>query len=153
MYQTVCKNPHRYVCLSTRKMYKYYVTFHTGENQGITSAAKWSSLVNRWVCLAANLTNCMCAIAHQCNSLRELTFSQLLHFREGLFSAAKMVRLKNTASLLTRKLDDWRMRVPRINATVSKIDILFNCCILGKGFYFTFITKTPVQSAGGGEIW
>ena len=44
------------------------------------------------------------------------------------------------------------MRVPRTNATVSKIDILFNCCILGKGFYFTFITKTPVQSAGGGEI-
>ena len=27
------------------------------------------------------------------------------------------------------------MRVPRINATVSKIDILFNCCIYRKVYF------------------
>ena len=39
-------------------------------------------------------------------------------FKEGLFSAAKMARLKNTSSLLIANIADWRMRVPRINATV-----------------------------------
>ena len=68
--------------------------------EGLFSAAKMARLKNTASLLIANIVDYMCAIAHQCNSLRELTFSQLLHFEEGLFSAAKMVRLKNTASLL-----------------------------------------------------
>ena len=35
--------------------------------------------------------------AHQCNSLRELIFSQLLHFKECLFSAAEIASVITTA--------------------------------------------------------
>ena len=39
--------------------------------------------------------------AHQCSTFQKLMFLQLLHFKERLFSAAKIARLKNTSSLLT----------------------------------------------------
>ena len=50
---------------------------------------------------------------------------------QGLFSAAKMARLKNTSSLLCANLRII-CALPRTNATVSKIDILSDCCILRK---------------------
>ena len=49
---------------------------------------------------------------------------------EGLFSAAKIARLKNTASLPFGKLAYLHMRFPRTNATASKVHTLFSCCIL-----------------------
>ena len=56
-----------------------------------------------------------------------------------LFSAAEIARLKNTASLLiANSLIVCRFsasRTKRHNATTSKVDTLFSCCILRNVFY------------------
>ena len=53
--------------------------------EGLFSAAKIARLKNTRVYLTANIVDYMCAIAHQYNSLRELIFSQLLHFNEDMY--------------------------------------------------------------------
>ena len=53
--------------------------------EGLFSAAKIARLKNTRVYLTANIVDYMCAIAHQYNSLRELIFSQLLHFNEDIY--------------------------------------------------------------------
>ena len=53
--------------------------------EGLFSAAKIARLKNTRVYLTANIVDYMCAIAHQCNSLRELIFSQLLHLNEDMY--------------------------------------------------------------------
>ena len=58
---------------------------------------------------------------------------------KGLFSAAEIARLKNTASLLiANSLIVCRFSASltkRHNATTSKVDTLFSCCILRNVFY------------------
>ena len=52
--------------------------------------------------------------------------------KERLFSALQIAPLKNTSSLLIANIAYQRVCVTRTNATVSKVDTLFNCCILWK---------------------
>ena len=72
--------------------------------------------------------------AHELNNFQSSHFVQLLHFKESLFSAAEIARLKNTSSLLTANsliVCRFSASLPkRRNATTSKVHTLFSCCIL-----------------------
>ena len=58
----------------------------------------------RRVCLTQTRLLTYARSAHQCSSFQSSHFVQLLHFREGLFSATERARLKNTSSLLCANL-------------------------------------------------
>ena len=65
--------------------------------------------------------------AHQCSTFQKLTFLQLLHFKEGLFSAAKMARLKNTASLPCGKP---HVLCVRYRARIEQLPKLILCSVV-----------------------
>ena len=77
--------------------------------------------------------------AHELNNFQSSHFVQLLHFKESLFSAAEIARLKNTSSLLTANsliVCRFSASLPkRRNATTSKVDTLFSCSILWKAYF------------------
>ena len=76
--------------------------------------------------------------AHQCNSFRELIFSQLLHCKEGLFSAAYIARLKNSSSLRKQTCGLYTVShfIPkRRNATVFENWYSLNCCIVRRVYF------------------
>ena len=51
---------------------------------------KWYRLKTRRVCVLQTRSLTYARSAHQCNSLRELIFSQLLHFKEDLIPAVSL---------------------------------------------------------------
>ena len=56
--------------------------------------------------LTRKLADCMCAIAHQCNSLQNWYFVRLLHFNEGITSAANLGCLVNRWVCLAANITD-----------------------------------------------